>query len=171
MNVIWIGFATAAKPNLFSHLIKWAQGTKFSHVYIKSFDKDSQRIVYYHASGVAVNCVGEHQFAKHEKVVAEFEFEISDDAYHKMMGFVIDCMGRPYGVKTIMGMAWMIICSWFGLKILNPVRDMGQTFVCSEFAAAVLDDLDDDNILSDVESATPKEMFEIVSKLPKNLNT
>jgi hypothetical protein len=115
-----------------------------------------------------VNCVTTEEFLAEEIIVKEFEFQISDEAWHKVKKFAMDNMGKPYGICSVFGYAYMIIMGWCGVEVNNPFPEQGA-WVCSEFACALLYDMIENRVPVTVADVTPKKMMSFVEKLPKNL--
>lgn len=170
MAQITIGFSKASTffP-IYSWLIMAAERTPFSHVYIKYTDSELQRDVIFQASHTLVNYMGSTVFDTEETVVQEFAFTISDQTMTKIRQFAIDNAGKPYGFWSVIGLAYVQILAFVGLKVVNPLRDEGSTFVCSELVATILKDCTNVEITEDLDTVTPKDIYAIVSKLPIDL--
>jgi hypothetical protein len=165
MKNISIIFSKRSNFNLFSAAIMWGLKTPFSHVAVKMVDGDTGQIVYYQASGLNVNCMGEVEFLKAETIVDQVDITVSDGIFVAGKAFAIDQLGKPYYMLAIVGFAIQILAGMFGINVSNPFREDGSQFVCSQFAAAYINATD--NIDLDVTDMTPKSLHETISNLPK----
>src|SRR5271165_1602072 len=139
MKQITVGFSKACTSfPIFSWLIMAVQRTPYSHVYLKYDNIHLDRIMYYQASHTLVNSMVESVFLSQETPVKEFTFSISDESFLKTLQFAADQAGKPYGVKEIFGLALVELASAVGIKIQNPFKDAGTTWICSELIAALL---------------------------------
>lgn len=164
MKQISIIFSTHTKFNVFSSLIKWALKTPFSHCAVKMVDGDTGQVVYYQASGLAVNCVCEAEFLSVETVVYQKDVQVSDAAYVAGKTFAITQLGKPYSISAILGFAWQLIQAARGIKISNPEANNGSQWVCSQLAAGYIEACD--NITLDVSDMTPKALYDAMPSLP-----
>ena len=164
MKPISIIFSKHTKPNLFSSLIMWGLKAPFSHVAVKMVDGDTGQVVYYQASGLAVNCVPEAQFLSEETIVKQKDVQVSDAAFKAGKTFAINQLGKPYSMPEIFGFALQILLGMVGIKIQNPAKNDGSQWVCSEFGAAFIEACD--NIELDVSDMTPLALSEAISTLP-----
>ena len=172
MKTITIGFSRACtKFPIFSWLIMFAERTDFSHVYVRIKDAQAKRLVHYQASHTFVNYMGEKVFKSQETTTREFDFIVSDRSFVKIQQFAIDAMGKPYGVLSILGLAYVQILKYFGIKKSNPFRDNGETYVCSQLVASILKTCENVKMPENINDITPKDLFDIVSKLPKKLSS
>jgi uncharacterized protein YycO len=164
MKIVTFGFSRAkSKAALFSRAIMWAQGTTFSHVYIRFNWPAASSDLIYQASKSAVNFETPMTFDHHAQIVHECSFVVSDDAWKNIAKFIVANLGKPYSLKEICGFALKIIGAKLGYKFANPAKNGRDEFICSELAA----DLFKSNIMPldiDVEDVGPKEFYEILIK-------
>jgi len=138
MKKIILGFSRPKNPTMFSKAIMWADGTEYSHVYVKwSWDKIERDIIY-QASKFAVNFESNVTFDTHAIAVEEYEIEIDDETYKEVMQFCMDNSNKPYGMKEILGFFWMKINEKLGRTIHNPFPGNGDSYICSKIGAAIL---------------------------------
>lgn len=135
MRNISIGFS---KPThkffpIFSWAIRFFDGTEFSHVYVRQSTHYNIDLIY-QASGMQVNFINGNLFLEKEKVIKEFPFQITDEAYDKYMKFALTNVGKPYGVLQVFG---ILACLIFKLN-KNPFPNGNADFVCSELVADIL---------------------------------
>jgi hypothetical protein len=168
---ITIGFSRSSKWDaIFSWAIIAVQRTPYSHVYLKYLDTYLNREVYFQASHTLVNYMGEVTFLSQETVVNEFTFQISDAAFLEMQQFAIDNAGKPYGILEICGLGLVELASAFGIKINNPFKDAGQTWVCDQLVASLLSTCTSIVLPMPLNNMTPKDVFNLVSTLPATLS-
>ena len=96
-------------------------------------------------------------FLDTNKIVEEFEIEVSDEAYDRLMYRAIQLVGKPYGVRQIIG---IVISQIFNLK-KNPFVTKKDTYICSEWCGLVLKELGyvipkDPNLL------TPADVYKVL---------
>jgi hypothetical protein len=140
--------------------------TPFSHCAIKMVDGDTGQMVYYQASGLAINCVSEAEFLSKETIVYQKDVQVSEAVFKAGKTFAINQLGKPYDISAILGFALQIALGMIGIKIKNPSDANGSEYVCSQFAAAYIDVAD--NIDLDVREMTPKALFDAMPTLPDN---
>jgi hypothetical protein len=171
MKQITIGFSKACTTlPIFSWLIMWALKTPYSHVYLKYTDDYTSRVVYYQASHTLVNYMGQSTFLGQETPIQEFTFNISDANFKSIQQFAIDNAGKPYGVLEIFGLACVLICAKVGLKVDNPFKDAGTTWICDQLVAGILNECDGVNLPVSLDDMTPLDAFNLVKTLPTNLS-
>lgn len=170
MKQITIGFSKAnGRTPIFSWLIMWALKTPYSHVYLKYQDDYLERTVYYQASHTLVNYMGEATFLGQEAVVQECVFNVSDDNFKAIRQFAMDNAGKPYGIMSIFGLAWVLICAKLGFKVHNPFKDAGATWICDQLIMGILDECDNVDLPEDVNDMDPLDAYNLVITLPKDL--
>lgn len=147
MQKITIGFSTTKKVDLFSklmgYLIRWSQGTQFSHTYLRYLSQDYERQMVVHASHWFVHTVTYEHFLKESQPLCEFEINVTKDVFEDIMGFTSDRYGVKYGFMQFVGMAYRILLKkLFNKTITNPLADGERTLVCSEFIGEILNLID-----------------------------
>lgn len=168
MEKISIIFSTSTKKfNLFSRLIMWAEGSPYSHVAIRMDDNELDTYVIYQASHTIVNEMSEEQFLEQEIIIDEFWFDVDDRLKLIAKRFAVNNLGKPYGVFSILGLGLVYLCKAFRIKINNPFREAGKTYVCSQFVAALLNRTTNVILDEDINDITPKDLYKIVKSLPK----
>lgn len=166
MQQISIIFSKRSDFNLFSLLIIWGTKAPFSHVAVRMTDGDTGQVVYYQASGLAVNCVPEAQFLSDETIVYQKDITVSDAVYKAGKTFAINQLGKPYDIMAILGFALQILLGMIHIKISNPFKSDGSEYVCSQFAAAYIDACD--NVELDIRNMDPPALFAVLPTLPDN---
>lgn len=139
MESLFIGFSRPkAKFVPYSWIIRLLQWTKYSHVYIRIPSLSLERDLIYQASGSKVNFIGVKKFKDEEVVVKEYALQVSADTKKKILQYAIDNAGASYGMKSAVGVSWVIVNSYFGRKIPNPFKDGQKTFFCDELAGYII---------------------------------
>jgi hypothetical protein len=170
MKQITIGFSRACtKFPIFSWLIMLVQKTPYSHVYLKYQDSYIGQPMYYQASHTLVNYMSEPVFLAQETVVKEFTFNVSDAAFKAGLLFAANQAGKPYGVMEICGLALVEIAALFGIKMQNPFKDAGTTWICDQLQAALLQQCENVKLPMELNDMTPKDMYALVASLPVDL--
>lgn len=155
---IIIGFSTHKSFNILSEIIKIAEHTAFSHVYIKIYSDSLQRWLIYQASGLTVNFVGQDVFHIKNKEIAEFTIPITPAQKIEILQIAIDLAGKPYGMKDLIGIGYVRVMGCFAQKVKNPFADGSKTYICSELAATLLTKIGIP--FADLDSTTPKDVYD-----------
>jgi hypothetical protein len=112
-----------------------------------------------------VNFVGSRRFEEKNTILREIEFDIEDKTYYDLLRFCVDEVGKPYGFKQILGIAWVLLFRCFGIKKKNPFAAGRGSYVCSELVASILIEFFGFRIMQDLDLITPKEVFELLTNL------
>lgn len=159
-----VGFSRTKHFKIFSWAIQKVLNAPFSHTYIKFKSDKFDRVLVYQASGLAVNFMEESRMLDTHEVVAEFELEVSDEAYKKTVQFAIDEAGVPYGMSQIFGILYVKALALFGVKAKNPFPNGNSNYVCSELVAQILKEIIGLEVQEDLDLIDPKEVFELLQK-------
>lgn len=117
-----IATSTPKKFELFSVIIKWYQGTNFSHVLIIDGD------LVYQASHLNVNCWYLETFTDANTIISSYN--VPDSTVD--MEFVKEQLGKGYGIGQIFDIAWKVIT---GIKLKG---NGDKKFICSEYVGKAL---------------------------------
>ena len=166
MDKLIIGFSKSKKKfALYSWLIRFVEGTEFSHAYIRWYSNSLERDVIYQASGTMVNFCGRGVFDEHHQVVDEFEVELSAEVKKKVIQYAMDNAGVPYGLKPALGMGWVRFMKILGYEVPNPFRDGKKTYVCSELVADILVEVLGHDLDHDLDDVGPRILYDYAKKL------
>lgn len=160
MKKIIIGFS---KPRnnffpVFSWLIRLYERTSYSHVYIRWETKWGTSLCY-HAASVMLHFLGELAFKKKIHVIEEFQFEITDDQFDRLMLFCTTTSGYDYAVKEV-----FMIPLW-DLGLIKQYRDDPTRQYCAELVIRALGEIDGVNSISErPDRIKLKEVYELVKK-------
>lgn len=165
ISIVFSRSSSAFAP--FSWLIMKSENTDYSHVAFKIVDEDTGITMYYQASHTMVNTMSEAIFLAQEKVISSFDFQIDDALIVNGKRFAQERLGLPYGVTSSFGLAYVQIAKWLNIKATNPFKEVGAQYVCSQFVAAFLEEVDGLSISMDLNDVTPRDLFPIVESLPK----
>lgn len=157
-DYIIVGFSSPRKFHVLSWIIKNVEHTDFSHVYIKIFSRSLDRYLVYQASGLAVNFCGQDTFYAHNRDIAEFAIPVTPEQKVEVLKKCVDLAGKPYGMKSLIGIGLVRLAGLVGWKIRNPFADGSKTYVCSECAATLLVILGFK--FDELDSTTPKDIYE-----------
>lgn len=163
MNTIYVGFSKPKTWKVFAQLIMFGYGIPYDHVYIRVFSKEMNRWMIFQASKTLVNMMTQDTLEADNIIVKEFQVQLSDDELAAMLQFAADSLGKPYGIKECIGLAWVRICATFGKVVNNPFKFTGSTYVCSELAGYVCDKFAGMDIDVDPANINPKEMYNYLS--------
>lgn len=155
--IITIGFS---KPsNKFFPIFSWAVRavlkTPYSHVYMKFHSDSLSRDIIYEAVGKGVRFVGLKQWSKKAIPVKEFQIDINQEQYLRLMQYCIDMSGISYGTVQNLG---TFIAMVFNLK-KNPFENGNSQIVCSELIADILEQLGY-KFEEDKDIITPKDIYQ-----------
>ena len=165
MKNISIIFSKRTNFNLFSTLIMWGLKTPFSHVAIKVADEGTGQAMIAQASGLSVNYVSEEEFLSVETVIYQKDIQVSDAVYLAGKKWINSQLGKPYNIAAIFGFALQILLGMIGIKISNPFKEDGSSYVCSQLAAAYISECE--KISLDVTNMTPLALYQVMPSLPE----
>jgi hypothetical protein len=171
MKQITIGFSRAStKFPIFSWLIMAVQKTNYSHVYLKYQDEFLGQTMYYQASHTLVNSMCADVFLAQETVVEEFTFNVSDASFKQCLQFAANQAGKPYGTGEILGLAYCELALIVNKKVDNPFKDAGETWICDQLIAALLETCENVKLPMPLNDMIPKDVYALVSTLPSVLS-
>ncbi len=132
MKKVIVGFST--HKGAFSSLIRFVTNSKVSHCYIRIPVPEYGESMVFQASGLWVNYCNYGIFQEKNKVIEEYEIEVEDDVY--AFGEMLRVMeaGKPYSMKEIFGLLWVLAMRGLGVKVKNPGRDGSNSYICVELA-------------------------------------
>lgn len=165
MKKIVVGFSTPQKFKIHAWLIMKIDQAPFDHTYLKFHSESLNRDIIYQAVGKGVQFVGKTLFDTKSKSIEEFEIEVEDDDYTKMMCFCVDNAGIPYGFIQVIGAGIVKILSKFGKHIENPFNVGLTNEFCSEVVLRCLNKVDSKNFNLKAENITPKDLNVIIKSL------
>jgi hypothetical protein len=146
------------------------QRTNYSHVYLKYQDAYLGQPMIYQASHTLVNSMSEAVFLAQETVVQEFTFNVSDASFLACMQFAANQAGKPYGILEICGLALVNAAMVLNIKMQNPIKDAGTTWICDQLIAALLETCENVTLPIPLNDMMPKDMYSLVSALPATLS-
>lgn len=138
--------------------------TPYSHVAVKMVDGDTGQTVYYQASGLQVNCIGDTEFMAIEQIIYQKDVQVSDAIFVKGKTFAINQLSKPYNVMAIFGFGLQIALRVIGIKINNPFKADGSQWVCSQLGGAYIDECEGLNL--DITNMTPKALYDVMPSVP-----
>lgn len=133
MKKVIVGFST--RSGIFSSLIKWITNSKVSHTYVRIPVPEYGESVVFQASGLHVNYMNFEVFKKAGNIIIEeYEIKVDNDTYE--FGEMLRVMeaGKPYSIKELFGLLWILSMRGFGVKVKNPFRDGSRSYICVELA-------------------------------------
>jgi hypothetical protein len=154
MEKIYIGFSYH-KGSAVSGAIKLAEGSEYSHVYIRRQSKYGEYV--YQASGLSVNFMNIDIFTEHNVILEEYEFELPDDKREMLISFFIKYAGASYALSSLFKLLTIILGKRIGLRIKFK-GDGDKTFICSELGAFFVKEILGIEIDQDIDFVTPKDL-------------
>lgn len=156
MKKLRIGFSKPKDKLLpvFSWAIRLYEGTPYSHVYIRWQTKWNTWLCY-HAASLMIHFLGESSFARHLTIVEEFEFEVSEEKFDKLMAFCTKYVGEDYALKDV----FMIPLNDLGVKYST---DGANKQYCAELVMRAFGELEGKELTRDVDRVKLKYVYEFV---------
>lgn len=155
MGKLTIGFSKPTSKFVpFAWAIQWFEQTEYSHCYIK-FETSSGPSLICQASKGMLNFMSPEAFNLHNKVVREFELELSSEQLTQIKISSMEKAGLPYSIRQIVG---IVIARIFKLT-KNPLDHDKDTFVCSEWVGQVLESIGAE-LDKDLNLLTPRDIYE-----------
>ena len=129
---IIIGFSKPrAKFVPLSWLIRLVEGTKYSHTYVRWYSDNFKLDMAYEAAGNGLTFLGPEAFNAKTNIIKEFEFEITNDEYRKLIRFCAKYAGSKYGKLQLVG----VLIS----RLLKRRRNLfTEGWVCTELVWFVM---------------------------------
>lgn len=132
MRKVIVGFSS--HPGVFSTLIKFVTNSKVSHTYIRIPIPEYNESMIFQASGLVVNYTNYKVFLEKSKVIEEYEIEVSDDVFALGEMLRVMEMGKPYSMKEVFGLLWVLAMRGLSVRVKNPFRDGSHSYICVELA-------------------------------------
>lgn len=162
MKKLRIGFS---KPKdkwlpIFSWAIRLYEGTPYSHVYIRWQTKWNTWLCY-HAASVMIHFLGESSFAKHLTIVEEFEFEITDSQFDRLMSFCTKYVGEDYALFEVLMIPVWDFLSKRGQTVPTLANSTNKQY-CAELVMRALAEMDGENLTFDADRVKLKQVYQFV---------
>jgi hypothetical protein len=138
MKTVRVGFSRPINPSLYAKAIMWVGKTQYDHAYFRWTWSQINRDIIYQASKLAVNMETNITFVTHAIPVEEYEFQMDDASHAEFMQQCMDVCDMPYGVKEILGFAYVKILGLMKIKVNNPFPSNGSSWFCSQLVAYLL---------------------------------
>lgn len=148
MSKVVIGFSAPIKRKIGAEAIKLWMGTDFSHVFLQIYSKYTEQTLIYQASHGYVHLITAENFAKENKVIAQFDLQISDEKLKNTIKNAQQLLGRPYGYLGLL----RLVLHKLGTPIIG---DGTKTFHCSELIATLFPEL----VTIDADFAEPVDLY------------
>lgn len=113
---------------LLSKLIRFFQGSEFSHSFVEWNNAWYDSELIYEAKGLSSYIINKKYLSGN--TIYEFEADVTDEKYYEIMKYIHGDVGVEYAWKEMIGYAVKRIFSIVGIKIKNPFPQKGR--VCSE---------------------------------------
>jgi hypothetical protein len=164
MKKLRIGFS---KPKdklfpLFSWAIRLYEGTPYSHVYIRWETKWNTWLCY-HAASLMIHFLGEASFARHITVVEEFEFEVDEEKFDKLMAFCTKYVGEDYALMEVVMIPFWDALSKQG-KTFPSLANGANKQYCAELVMRALGEMNGKELTQDADRVKLKYVYEFVKE-------
>ena len=123
---------------IFSWVIRWVDKTEYSHVYLKFNSEFLKETLLYEAANGYVNFRSLELWNEKNKVVTEFEINMSDEQMQVLLKWCVRNSGKPYSVKQLVGIGWNYVRKAFNYPPKNIFKNEEDGIVCSEVLARIL---------------------------------
>ena len=163
MRTIKIGFSAPqnVKFPIYSWIIRAVYNTPYSHTYMRFYSNSIERDIIYESVGVGVRFVGNEMWSKHARVIEEFELQVTDEQYTKIMQFCVDKAGTKYGIMQAFG-----ICVAKLFRIKKNIFANGEKLdICSEEIARLMTQLGY-SFKTDFDLIVPKDIYNVLKNKP-----
>lgn len=154
MRIVNIDFTKSRKRlPILSWLIRWIEGTEYSHVRIRWTSSAGVELIY-EASGNSVKLIGEYARDKFPvDIVATYEIPVEDTEYRSLIK-LFRFASVDYGVCQLLGILAARLC---GLKS-NPFARGRGAQVCSELVALFMKEVKGWDVPYDLDIAGPRDI-------------
>lgn len=154
-----IGFSRAKNPwAIGSKAIQIAEKRPYSHSYVRYDDVVSNVTMVTQASHGFVNKQQFDHFKRANVVVREYTFDVDFEKFQKFLIFVDENLGKPYSYMQIF---FLMVKKLFRIEV--DVNNKDHEFICSEFAARVLEVIGILNT-SEEDLITPSDLEKLILK-------
>lgn len=140
-----------------SKLIRCWLNTKYSHVYVRWYLSNQEREIVYQASHGMVHFQNFENFKTDNKIVKEFELDLTDEQFKKFSQKCIDLSGQPYSTLELIQ---IVLCDLTNGKL--HAKDQNG-YICSELMAELLEDFFDFKFNKPRYLLTPKDIINALS--------
>lgn len=120
-----------------SRIIRWIQGTPYSHVLLRWTSRGTGVECIYEAGGTSVRFMGPLAAAGQYEIVRSYKLTITRAEYRELIRVTHHYAGVDYGVKQLIGQGLVHL---FRLG-RNPFADGRSSFVCSEMVIHILEEV------------------------------
>lgn len=164
MRKLKIHFTKNSKNKIFSRLIRWYEGTDFSHCAIE-FDlpKLDMSVIYHSSAKSGVNFCSKKLFLRENTIVDTFELSIEDNIYKLIMKQLILNCGKRYAFTQNLGILLVNCLKKLGVTSKNPFI---QSYNCSELVYThVISNVYGGRFHFDSQLVTPKNIYSMLKEL------
>ena len=163
MRKLRVGFSRPKSKTfpIFAWLIMLYERTPFSHVYIR-WETKWETWLCYHAASVMIHFLGETSFAKHIHIVEEFEFDVTDEQFDKLMRFCTKYVGADYAISEVLK-----IPLW-DLGVTAPSTDDPWKQFCAELVLRAFGEMDGKELTLEADRVRLKTVYNFVKEKYQN---
>jgi hypothetical protein len=115
----------------------------------------------YHAASLIVHFLGESSFNKHITVVEEFEFNVTDEQFDRLMQFCTKYVGVDYALVEV-----LMIPFWDYLskkeQVVPTLANSVNKQYCAELVLRALADMSQEKLTYDADRVKLKQVYEFV---------
>ncbi len=168
MKKLRIGFSTPKDKwfPIFSWAIKLYEGTPYSHVYIRWQTKWDTWLCY-HAASVMIHFLGEASFFKHITIVEEFEFDITEEQFDRLMQFCTKYVGQDYALLEVFMIPFNDYLSKKG-ELIEGYTSGDVKQYCAELVVRAISDMGQEKSSFDADRVGLKQVYDFVKNKFQN---
>lgn len=157
-KVIKIGFTKSLSPfSIMSPLIRFYQGTEYSHVYIELEDQEVPLI--YQADVHSVYCIHRDIFLSDNRLIEEYSINVDMDVYYAILKHCKERLGYCYSYTQILN---IFFTNAFSLNRI-PFVPANRSYTCSEFVGEILNKFIF-KVSSNLDLVTPRDIEHLILK-------
>lgn len=165
-QTIFLGFSKSRSLfKIGSQLIRFYEGTNFSHAYIKYMDPSTGIMLVAQASHGFVNEMNSDVFISENIIISEYSVNIAEEELHQCLIFIKTNLGKKYSKLQLLA---IVLRDLFGHLPFGLNRD--NEFICSEFVSRIASILNIFPKNIDFDFITPKQLFDYLYEYSYQLN-
>jgi hypothetical protein len=159
MRKIGFGFSTPKKWKLGSQMIRWYEGTKYSHIFMVMYPSPKSKLPFkkvFQASHGDVNCLSYEVFEEQNHIFHFYEIDVSDVDYYRAAQWLWSQLQKPYSISQL---------TKIGFNISIKKESSDSSYICTELAGKLLANILDYEIHRNLDYIGLKQIKEILDKI------
>jgi hypothetical protein len=153
MSYVIIGFSRPKGFTPITSLIRWVESTPYNHVFLKFQEPFTRKWMVLEADTFSVRLLSAESLESTNVVVSTSIIGVTEAQLGDLLVKAYSVLARPYSFLGLLGHLVKLVAR----LPYNPYKDRGQSFICSELVAYLLD-------LPNPEEQTPRSLYESLMK-------